>query len=662
MNIPTPTPHESFDRYSIRAQRALFREIPDPFDRMGAVRRTWRQHRGPTPEEELADRKFSPDRYQKQEDVCVFAEHETTDSQGQPRKYDLRKLARIVRYCNERALEHEAFAAIADRHTSNPGDPNPTEPRVMGYAGPYRLGLIGSRKPTWAIFTDEYRFPGEAEAFLQKNRRSVELWTDKRTGRMWFDPLTTCGADAPRLPLPSRYTVVRHAGAELERYTAAAGAPATAGLGSTHVPGHKAGPKPMSTPRLDTQSYEAGTGSPVATLGRDVTGKPTLEAYEAGCGAPTMPTSKDEYGNRPGGAISPVAQETSLWKSTPRPQGGIGYRRSGSPDVHDAMPAFDLKTQSIHPESMEHPAFKHPSFGGLGRVADQYDADLGAPTQEPNAGGPQMDGMNGQAPTLEQIVEAVMQLPPMQWAMQKMAEPEPGPGGMDQLSPSGSAAPPPGLPPSAPATPAPGGPPGAPPMGGPPEDDQLGDLDDLLGGEDDQPPAPGLPDADDPAREKEKNSMAYTAQNDRLELQKYQASHERLVREHGRTLERLQALEREATDAKRQSRFAKLRADHPAFPIDEDEIKPALYSLGGQMTDPEFDRHIGTMEKYAARFVQPVNLPRGEALRSEDSPEKAQYAAKVSREAVRLATAAVDAGQHMTWDEAYAKAAESVKQ
>ena len=60
--------------------------------------------------------------------------------------------------------------------------------------------------------------------------------------------------------------------------------------------------------------------------------------------------------------------------------------------------------------------------------------------------------MDGQAPTREQIVEAVMQLPPMQWAMQKMAEPEPGPGGMDQLSPSGSAAPPPGFPPSAPAT------------------------------------------------------------------------------------------------------------------------------------------------------------------------------------------------------------------
>jgi hypothetical protein len=273
-----------------------------------------------------------------------------------------------------------------------------------------------------------------------------------------------------------------------------------------------------------------------------------------------------------------------------------------------------------------------------------------------------MDGMNGQAPTLEQIVEAVMQLPPMQWAMQKMAEPEPGPGGMDQLSPSGSAAPPPGLPPSAPATPAPGGPPGAPPTDGPPGADDYGDLDDVLGGDDDQPPAPGLPDADDPAKEKEKNSMAYTAQNDKLELQKYQASHERLVREHGRTLERLQALEREATDAKRQSRFAALRANHPAFPIDEDEIKPALYSMGGNMTDPEFDRHIATMEKYAARFVQPVNLPQGEAERSEDSPEKAQYAAKVSREAVRLATQAVDAGQHMTWDEAYAKAAESVKQ
>jgi hypothetical protein len=611
MNIPTPTRDESFDRYSIRAQRALFREIQDPFERMGTIRRTWRQHRGPTPEEELADRKFSPDRYQKQEDVCVFAEHETTDSQGQPRKYDLRKLAKIVRYCNERALEHEAFAAIADRHTSNPGDPNPTEPRVMGYAGPYRLGLIGQKKPTWAIFADEYRFPGEAKTFLQKNRRSVELWTDKKTGRMWFDPLTTCGADAPRLPLPSRYTVVRHAGATLERYTAAAGAPATAGLGSTSVPSHQAGPKPMSTPRLDSQSYEASCGAPATPVQR----------YGGDNGAPAE--DPDDRADR-------LAREHE--KRDMAEQGG--WAPDGSQGSYD--PPVPVR-----------------------KTKDQYDADLGAPTQTPTPGGTSMDG---QAPTLEQIVEAVMQLPPMQWAMQKMSEPEPGPGGMDQLSPSGSAAPPPGLPPSAPATPAPGGPPGAPPSDVPTGEGDLGDLDDVLGGDDDQPPAPGLPDADDPAKEKEKNSMAYTAQNATLELQKYQASHERLVREHGRTLERIQALEHEATDAKRQARFAKLRADHPAFPIDDDEIKPALYSMGGNMTDPEFERHVATMEKYAARFVQPVNLPEGEAARSEPDATKDQYAARLSREAVRIATAAADAGKPMTWDEARAKASESIKQ
>lgn len=562
MNVPTPTTTESFDRYSIRAQRELFQQIRDPFERMRVVRHTWRQHRGPTDEEQLADRVFSPDKYQKVADVCVFSEHETTDSQGQPRKYDLRKLAKIVRYCNERALEHEAFAALADVHTSNPGDPNPTKPRVLGYAGPYRLGLIGNRKPTWAIFTDEYRMPGEAETFNQRNRRSVELWTDRATGRMWFDPITTCGADAPRLPLPSQYALFNRADMELERYTATA-------------------------PGFTTDQYNAGMacspgGSNTTLRGQGMKWggpdtRPPRESYESACGAPTTPTKQ------------------------------------------------------------------------------QYDAELGAPTKPTTPGANPMGPDDGQL-TIEKIVEAVMALPPMQWAMQKMSEPEPGPGGMDELTPPASAAnaPPPGAVPQ----PAPGGPTGGPPPGPGPEGDEYGDLDDLLGGDEGTPPgAPAGPDDDQyPEDEQERLSMAAN----QVTPERYAAlrrAQDTLVRTVGQQQAQIQALSRESADAKRQARFAQLRADHPRFPIDdEQDVKPALYSLGGNMTDAEFDRHITTIERYAQKWVEQVRLPEGEIDRPRETSDKEQYAARRSGLAVQLYQAAAGTDNELDWEQALAAA------
>lgn len=232
---PRPTDSETFEQYSVRASKALFRAVPDHRERNRAIRQTWHHYRGPTAEEQQAAEAFSADKYECEEDVCIFAEHETVDSEGEPRRYGLSELAGIVRECNERMRERQAFPALADRHTPGPNEPNPVEPRVLGYGGPVRLGLIGRDQPQWAIFADEYRYPHAAPVFAQKNRRSVELWTDKRTGRAWFDPITLCGADAPRLPLPAQYQQVTTGSVTLERYTCA-GTFASPGATSTYVP------------------------------------------------------------------------------------------------------------------------------------------------------------------------------------------------------------------------------------------------------------------------------------------------------------------------------------------------------------------------------------------------------------------------------------------
>jgi|GEM_PF-3011999 len=545
-NVPLPEPQESFDRYSIRAQRALFGTVPDAFDRLKLIRSTWRDHRGPTPEEALADRKFSPDRYRKVEDVCVFSEHDTTDSQGKPRKYRLRELAKLVRYNNERALEKDAFAAIADRHTTNPGDPNPSEPRVIGYAGPYRLGLIGRRKPTWAIFADEYRFPDEDATFRDRNRRSVELWTDKARGVMWFDPITTCGAEAPRLALPAQYSQHQVHGVTLERYTAGAVGFVAPGNANTHVRGFRA-----------NNSTVTGTAIP---------------------------------------------REPSITKQ--------------------------------------------PS---------KYAADEAQTTP----GGEPMETLSPEA--LKQIVDAILDTPQMQWVSDQMQNQAPAPGDAG-LPPASSA--PPGLPPE--GQPVPGGAPGGDPNAMPTED-ELADLDDLLGGEEPPPggPAGGPPLPEEP---EERNTMApYTQRGLPERYAALQASQDRLVREHGRTLEenkklagRLTALEHRAKDAERLATIERFTAEHAQFPFDREKLlTKALYSKGGQLSDEQFAEKIEELTQYAQAFVPQMTLPGGEIER--EGTDRERYEARLGREAIRIHTQARDRGVEMTWDEAKTEAAKAVK-
>jgi len=231
--FPEPKPDESLERYTIRCATAASDMDPDEFNE--AVWETWRRYRGPTDEEEVARRKFDPERYQHVPGVCVFAEHKTTTADGKKRKYGLHDLIRIVRGNNDRISDVAAFPAISDGHTSNPGDSNHREPRILGYAGNYRLGRIGRKKPRWAIFQDEYHMKDASDVLKDKPRRSVELWTFA-DGRAHFDPVAAIGAEAPRLPLPQRFSTFAYENASVERYTFDAGGWASPGAGSTHVP------------------------------------------------------------------------------------------------------------------------------------------------------------------------------------------------------------------------------------------------------------------------------------------------------------------------------------------------------------------------------------------------------------------------------------------
>lgn len=238
-----PTQDESLERFTVRAHRALLRELPDPEERNAAVKHSWRTHRGPLPEEAIADKTFGPEKYDRSDDHCVFVEHETVASDGSPRKYDLKALAKIVRNHNKEIRDVQAFPSISEHHTPDPGDTNGKEPALLGFSGPFRLGQIGHDKPRWAIFSDEHRLKEAAAKFSQKPFRSVELWTFKN-GQMRFHPIAAVGVEAPRLLMPAKYSAktspirhTTHRGAPVEKYTVGAVAVEKYEAGAAVMPG-----------------------------------------------------------------------------------------------------------------------------------------------------------------------------------------------------------------------------------------------------------------------------------------------------------------------------------------------------------------------------------------------------------------------------------------
>jgi len=149
--------------------------------------------------EAIARKKFPAAEFVDAGEVCVFAEHETVDSEGNPVRFSRCDLVEIVDRCNARILDTGDFAPLTDGH--NPSAENiasgAKEPEVLGYDGPFRLGVIGEANPRSAIFAREWHYKDRHEIVKRKPRRSVEYWTSKRH----FDPIAALGATTPRLDI-----------------------------------------------------------------------------------------------------------------------------------------------------------------------------------------------------------------------------------------------------------------------------------------------------------------------------------------------------------------------------------------------------------------------------------------------------------------------------
>jgi hypothetical protein len=150
-----------------------------------------------------SDNPFPPSDYVTVRNVPVFAEHQTKSRDGRELIFGPTELKAVADRCNRRISETGDYAAISVGHTSDPSDPNPTKPEVIGNAGPFRLGLLGEpgQRQRYCILADFHIRRDRLRDYEANPRRSPELWLEDSYGEMFLDPISLLGAEAPRLDM-----------------------------------------------------------------------------------------------------------------------------------------------------------------------------------------------------------------------------------------------------------------------------------------------------------------------------------------------------------------------------------------------------------------------------------------------------------------------------
>jgi hypothetical protein len=206
-----PIENETQPQFAIRFHESMADEIPDTVKRNRACFDAWEKSGGEDPTiRELVESRFSADQYRRLHDVAMFHEHEVPeqDIDGKKipaQKYGREELAEMVEGMNERILDHDEFSPITRGHTSQkPGSKEGDRqmPEVLGFAGPYKLGMIGRKNPRWAIFGEEYHMADAVPELKKRVGRSPEVWRYARMRDRFFYPIATLGEEMPRLNLP----------------------------------------------------------------------------------------------------------------------------------------------------------------------------------------------------------------------------------------------------------------------------------------------------------------------------------------------------------------------------------------------------------------------------------------------------------------------------
>lgn len=211
----TPMPGERQEQFFGRAMRAMEASIPSINRRTIEVLRLWCESPNDADLRDRASAQFPPTEYKHLSPRCVFIEHAIpgSDEMRDPAtnkvvrqsrdeiKYGQQELQKMVAWANFRIRDTSMFAALSAGHTPTPEEQKLGRlmPDVLGYAGPFYLGLLGDKEPKWAIYADEWIHLEDVPRAKKLQRRSPEVWVNEPIESRTMDPIAMLGAETPRL-------------------------------------------------------------------------------------------------------------------------------------------------------------------------------------------------------------------------------------------------------------------------------------------------------------------------------------------------------------------------------------------------------------------------------------------------------------------------------
>lgn len=202
--VLAPLPGETQSQFFDRAMSALKATIPSVNRRTLEVIRLWKMSPNDADLRDKARLQFPEGNYQSAGTRCVFLEHTVPAAEDGSRpaiNYNRGALEKLVNWANYRIRNADMFSAISDGHTPTPEEASAgkQQPDVLGYAGPFYIGLLGDVDPQWAIYADEYVHADDVPKFAKLQRRSPEVWVNEPIDRRTLDPIAALGSATPRL-------------------------------------------------------------------------------------------------------------------------------------------------------------------------------------------------------------------------------------------------------------------------------------------------------------------------------------------------------------------------------------------------------------------------------------------------------------------------------
>lgn len=295
--------------------------------------------------------------------IPVFAEHSTTTKDGRQLKFGYAELKAVADRCNRRIQETGDYAALALGHNPDPHAKamGASDPKPMGYAGPFRMGEIvgldGTKK--YAILADLHYFKDDYQEARKYGRRSAELWVEDRYEEMFLDPIALLGSQTPRLDLGLSYSK-HHEGRVIEKYAAV-----FPGATSVHVMDQQK-PHAAEDEGMDNSSnYDPALVKAIVDALMQLPQWQQLEAMIAAGNAEGDPAT-DSVGDATGGQVPPA-------------QAGGMPEMPGMPPAQPAAPPAPLAAPPAAPAMQEPPQASPGDSKGPPMDAAGGDPGLDAP-------------------------------------------------------------------------------------------------------------------------------------------------------------------------------------------------------------------------------------------------------------------------------------------